>query len=346
MVGPGWERTVPASALRLSAGGWQGRAVHLLWDEGDHVYAVTVSEPGAVEALSGHLPGRLADEVRGLAAAAVRSTRRRTRRTAIVASVILLTPLLLLLLLYLFRGQVIDAVVRRLPTSVDAQIGTLLLGELQRSGRLVEGGPGPEAVQGIGRRLLQGAAPNPHEFRFAVLRDPSVNAFAAPGGVIVVHTGLLAASDGPDALAGVLAHEITHVLHRHTVRQLVFRAGLAGAAQLLIGSPDGAAEMLGSTAFDLGSLGFSREQERDADEGGLLLLQRALLPGEGLVRFFEVLQAQGGGPPALLSSHPPAADRSAALRAEIARRGAWPVEPLTVDWAAVQAQAAAAPAVN
>jgi beta-barrel assembly-enhancing protease len=333
------ERRVPADAISLRAGGWQGNAVHLEWNEGGRSFAVTV-EATTADSLAAVLPEPLASQARDVLGATLRTTRRHTRRTTVTLALFVLVPLVLVLTAYLFRERILDAALERLPTSVDAQVGQLVYEQVRVTGQLVEKGPALEAVQALGTRLVAAAPPHPHQFRFHVVRDPSVNAYAAPGGVVVVHTGLLEKADGPDAVAGVLAHEIVHVLHRHSMRQIAFRSGLTGAVRLLVGSPSGAAGVLTDAATDLTSLGFSRDQERDADRGGLDLLQRARLPGEGLVRFFDVLQRQGGTPPALLSSHPPSRERSEQLAAEIARRGAWPVEALAVDWAAVKAAAA------
>jgi beta-barrel assembly-enhancing protease len=336
-----YERRVRADAVSLRTGGWQGTSLHLEWEEEGRRWAVTV-ENASAEALSAALPEPLAAQARDLVGGALRATRSRTRRTAIALALFVVVPLLLVLAAYLFREQILDAALARLPTSVDAQVGQLVYEQVRVSGQLVESGPAVDAVQALGTRLVAAAPSHPHQFQFHVVRDPSLNAYAAPGGMVVVHTGLLSKADGPDAVAGVLAHEIVHVLHRHSMRQMAFRTGLTGAVQLLVGSPSGAAGVLADAATDLTSLGFSRDQERDADRGGLDLLQKAHLPGEGLVRFFDVLQREGGTPPALLSSHPPSRERSAFLAAEIARRGTWTVEPLTVDWAAVKAQAAGA----
>ena len=330
--------TVPTSALSAEGGGWDGQAVHLVWERDGRSYALTL-DAGAARALHGVLPSSLSAELERLDQASRRTERRGRRTIPIVFFVFVGLPLLALLVLFLMRDAIVDAALRRLPTTVDTEVGRLAHQQVTSSGKIVESGPAVEAVRAMGARLVAAAPAHEFAFRFEVMRDPSVNAFAMPGGVIVVHTGLLAAAESPDEVAGVLAHEVTHVLHRHSMRQLVFAVGLAGAVQLLIGSPEGAAGVLAESASELSSLGFSRDQERDADLGGLDLLRDAHLPAAGLIRFFDVLK-KSPAPPALISSHPPAEDRATQLAEEVRRRGEWPVEPLGVDWAAVRAAAA------
>jgi predicted Zn-dependent protease len=122
---------------------------------------------------------------------------------------------------------------------------------------------------------------------------------------------------------------------------MIFQAGLATGARLLIGAPEGAAEVLTGTTLDLTALRFGRDQEIAADRGGLRLLHKAALPGEGLSAFFDQLAAKEGALPPLLSTHPPARDRAARLEAEGARLGRWPVERPEIDWRALQEDARA-----
>ena len=336
LTGDAVDRRVALSALSAAGGGWDGRSLHLTWTEGGHAFALTLEPEGGRE-LAAAFPAPLAADVERLLQSARRYERRGRRTLPIVLFVFVGLPLLALLSLYLMRDRLIEAVVRRLPTTVDGEVGKLLEQQLSGTGKLLKDGPAVEAVRALGGRLVAASPDRSFTFRFEVMRDPSVNAFAAPGGLVVVHTGLLAAARTPEEVAGVLSHEVVHVLHRHSMRQMVFAVGLDGAIRLLVGSPDGAAAMLAGTAFDLTSLGFSRDQERDADLGGLDLLQRARMPAQGLIGFFDTLKKEGGAPPPLLSSHPPAEDRAARLEEELRRRGEWPVEPITLDWAAVQA---------
>jgi beta-barrel assembly-enhancing protease len=326
--------------VTATGGGWDGRAVHLSWTHEGHSLSLTL-EPDAVRALAETAPPPLAAELTRLSGVA-RSRERRGRLTLpMITFVFVGLPLLALLVLFLMRDRLVGAVLDRLPTAVDAQVGELVHGQVSSSGRLLTVGPEVEAVRAIGARLMAAAPAHGFTFRFEVMRDPSVNAVAAPGGVVVVHTGLLAAAETPDEIAGVLGHEITHVLERHSMRQMIFAVGLAGLVQLLVGSPEGAAAVVANAGSELTSLGFSRDQEREADRGALRLLERARLPATGLIRFFEVLK-KSLAPPALLSSHPGAEDRARELTEEVRQKGEWPVEPLALDWDAVRRAAGAA----
>jgi len=332
---------VPAEQLSVSGGGWGESAVHLSWAEADRTWALTVSAPAVLQDLSAVLPAPLAEAVRGQCLRSRRQHRRGRLALALVLGLVAL-PVVAILALFLLRDRIVDAVVRRLPYSVDQQIGDSMFQQLAApGGRLVREGPCAEATRRIGERLSKGLATSPFPFRFVVVRDESVNAFAAPGGLIAVHTGLLASAATPDEVAGVLGHEMIHTLERHSLRQLLFEAGLLVSAQLLLGSPQGGADILAGTALQLGGLRFSRDQERDADAGGLKLLEVARVSPEGFAHFLDRLAEQHGvTPPALLSTHPESKERGQALRAEIARRGPWPVEPLgDLDWEAVRAQA-------
>lgn len=338
LTGEGVDKSVSLSGVRVAAGGWAGDAAHLVWNDGGSEWAVTVSGHEAVGALAGLLPPSLAADADRLRARGVRSARR-GRRTLSLLGALLLAPLLLLGAAWAFRERLVDAAVRRLPVSVDAQIGEIARKQVEVSHRLLDAGPAADAVRAIGQRLVAAAGPPAagFRFRFEVAADPSLNAFAAPGGLVVVHTGLIAAARTPDEVSGVLAHEIAHVLERHSMRQIVLQSGVAASVQLLVGSPDGAAGALAAAAADLATLRFSRDQEHAADIGGLDLLRKAELPPDGLLGFFDRLAREGGGPPAFLSTHPAPDDRVSRLQAEIARRAAWPARPLDLDWNNVQA---------
>ncbi len=102
----------------------------------------------------------------------------------------------------------------------EAQIGRAIYKSIWASGNILTDPEVQEYVQGIGQNLGAHAQNGDQQFRFFVVNDPAINAFALPGGVIGVHSGLLLATETESELAGVLAHEIAHVTQRHISRAI------------------------------------------------------------------------------------------------------------------------------
>ncbi len=161
---------------------------------------------------------------------------------------------------------------------------------------------------------------------FVVLDNDTVNAFTLPDGRIVIMRGLIARAGDPDAFAGVVAHELGHVLHRDPTREMLRRLELNMLARSLGWG--------GGVASQVAALSYGRRAEAAADASALETLRRAGLRGDGLGRFFLSLQHESGGNglPAFLSDHPSMASRADALR--IAPVG---LPALTAaEWAGVQ----------
>lgn len=161
-----------------------------------------------------------------------------------------------------------------------------------------------------------------------VWRNAEPNAFAVPGGAVVVTTGLLALLESPDQLAAVVAHEVGHVQRRHVVRGLLQRASLGLLVSLAAGDAGVGSTVL-RTAGELGGLAYSREHEREADDAALTLLAAHGTGAESLTSALERLRAsrgRGGEPPALLSTHPATDARIARIaQRRVAVRG-------SADW--------------
>ena len=183
-----------------------------------------------------------------------------------------------------------------------------------------------EYLNTIGYKLLSAVPGARLDFEFFAVREPSINAFALPGGFVGVHTGLLTAADSESEVASVLAHEITHVTQRHIARQvgaqqqMQLPAMIAMAAALLVvrSRPDLAtgAAMAAQGAAIQGQLSYSRDFEREADRIGFSALQAAGFDVRGMPAFFEKLQRftrinDDGRAPGYLRSHPLTADRIA-----------------------------------
>lgn len=178
-------------------------------------------------------------------------------------------------------------------------------------------------VNRIGNRVLVGFLPQPFPYHFNLIRQEVYNAFAGPGGNIYVNSGLFAAMDDEEELAGILSHEISHVACRHISRKIeqsgkVQMATLAGVvAGIFLGIGGGSA----ASALTIGSmaagqsamLAYSRDDEREADKIGLKKLYEAGYTGNGLLTMMKkILGQQWYGSdevPSYLTTHPASDER-------------------------------------
>jgi len=183
-----------------------------------------------------------------------------------------------------------------------------------------------EYVTRVGKRLVSGreAQESGFPFTFEVVADPSINAFALPGGPMFINTGLLRAVDNEAQLAGVMGHEMSHVILRHGTNQ----ASKSRLIELpaVLGSQMAGNSMIGRLAalgIGLGAnsvlLKFSRSAESQADLMGSHLMAEAGYNPMEMARFFEKLNAQGSHGLQFLSDHPNPDNREKAIEEEAHR---------------------------
>ncbi|MFM1847960.1 MAG: hypothetical protein RL417_1434 [Pseudomonadota bacterium] len=166
--------------------------------------------------------------------------------------------------------------------------------------------------------------------RFFIMPDSAFNAFALPGGIVVILTPVIERAESGTEVLGVLAHELAHVTERHVVKNIVSSVGLYAIFSFLIGDAVGAIAAIANTAPVLLSKSYSRDLERDADSVGFQYLLDAGIDPRGMVRFFErVLDEETRAAEALpipgslpglqfLSTHPATHERIEELKARIA----------------------------
>jgi predicted Zn-dependent protease len=172
-----------------------------------------------------------------------------------------------------------------------------------------------ELVEGIGNKIVAGLDDKVFDYHFAVVRDPSINAFAVPGGYIYVHDGLVVSAANEDEIAAVLAHEVAHVHAHHMVRQqektqlLSYASMLAMLAAVL--RPEVAA--LAAAADQAARLKYSRDFEQEADLLGVRYLKSAGYDSRAMLDFFKKLEDQSRLQPTIvppyLQTHPLSTER-------------------------------------
>jgi Zn-dependent protease with chaperone function len=209
----------------------------------------------------------------------------------------------------------------------DIQMGQEAAAEVRKQYQVVQNPFLQDYLNRVGRRLAAApeAAQSGFPFTFTVVNDPTINAFALPGGPMFVQTGLLKAVDNEAQLAGVMGHEMSHVILRHGTNQ-ASKANLLQIPALLAGSMLGnSGSLLGQLAqagigfgFNSVLLKFSRTDESQADRLGSHLMAEAGYNPIEMARFFEKLDGEAGSrAPEFLSDHPNPGNREKAIEAEI-----------------------------
>jgi predicted Zn-dependent protease len=181
-------------------------------------------------------------------------------------------------------------------------------------------------VERVGAALVREsiASRSPYRFSFHVLADPkTINAFALPGGPIFITEGLLRQLRSEAELAGVLGHEIGHVIARHASEHLAkarLTQGLIGAAT--VGTGDYTAAQVGQMVGSLINMRYGREDELESDALGIRIMAEAGYDPRAMIRVMETLAkaSSGSRQPEFFSTHPHPENRQLRIREEIARR--------------------------
>ena len=161
---------------------------------------------------------------------------------------------------------------------------------------------------------------HPYELKVRIIKNPMVNALAAPGGHILIFTGLLEETETPEELAGVIAHELQHVLQRHATKSIFQSLSTYMLIALVFGDVSGVSEVVHA----MGTMRYSRAIEEEADRLGMELVLGARINPEGMIAFFETLSEVSPDMPdelRYISSHPQTHERIKNLEAQAAASG-------------------------
>lgn len=211
------------------------------------------------------------------------------------------------------------------------QVGIEYMGEVYKQVPVLpDSSPITEYVRHLGERLAS-QIPSQYSwpYQFHVIEQKDINAFALPGGPIFINVGTIITAQNEAQLAGVMAHEMSHVYMQHSAKQESSPkrtiAEILGAAGALGGGVLG-----GLARFGAGTLllRYSRGDEAQADAVGAIIMYKAGYNPIELANFFEILNRQGGNPPQFLSDHPNPGNRTAAISKEIRN---WPRRTFNTD---------------
>jgi beta-barrel assembly-enhancing protease len=320
---------VLADSLEVGVTGFNEDTLQLSWERGGDTHAVTISDVAATRALVESAPPGFAPKLRR-GHSTVHYHRRKWQ-----AVIGVLAGIALLVLVGWWQSDAITGwIAGRVSMETETGLGERALAQLELEHELTQEGEAAKAIAEIGGRLTKGSR---YRYRWYVSDEDEVNAYALPGGIVVVNKGMIEEANSAEEIAGVLAHEVQHIEHRHTLQQMIASAGWAAVLAVVLGDVSAITAVV---LHQLGNLRNSRKLEAQADAEGMKALARAGIPLDGMATLFRRLQAdekkRGGDGPALLSSHPATDERIAELD-QLARTLKCACQPLGIDWPAVQA---------
>ena len=225
-----------------------------------------------------------------------------------------------------------------LPKTQEARIGRSMMRMFHQQGRIVEDPELTEYINALGHQLVSHTNNDEYDFEFFIVNDPSINAFALPGGYIGVHTGLIELTRSESELASVLAHEIAHVTQRHIARtihdnqraSIITMATLLGAIVASAATGAGGEVMEGALATSQAvamqnQINFTRGYEYEADRVGISTLAEAGFRVDAMADFFAIMgkRTESSVRPSLeyLRTHPVSSSRTAEAKARAQRLG-------------------------
>jgi predicted Zn-dependent protease len=193
-----------------------------------------------------------------------------------------------------------------IPKSQEVQIGQEAAQQIERENRIITSGPKYEQLQRVAARILP-LARRDYDVPFSVklIDNKEINAFALPGGPIYFYSGLLDLASSDDEVASVLGHEATHVVKRHSVKQMSDAQAKGFLAQLALGRSSDLAQAAAGIVLQLDRLRFSRGDETQSDELGFKYMTQAGYDPKAMASFFRKMGAKTGkGGTEWLQSHP------------------------------------------
>lgn len=326
------QEEIPFTALAISLGGSDHDHLVLKWTTEQGERTLYLKDAELIRTFRRFAPPSLHVSFEQ-AATGARSAR--WKRTG-AWSLAFLTLLILVAGLWWGSNLLVALAVERIPVEWEQKLGEAAYRDFLAHQTVLKEGPAVAAVQEITQRLVRPLSHNPYTFEVTVVKSDVVNAFALPGGYIVVFTGLMQSATSAEEVAGVLGHELNHVLQRHGLERIVKRLGILVAASIVVGDQQGLAGLMKQFGVELMTLKFGREQETEADVAGLRLLYDARIDPSGMIRFFERLSEKDEGRVEWLSTHPMSRGRAERLKAELMAMPKLTPLPFTFDWAAVR----------
>jgi len=221
--------------------------------------------------------------------------------------------ILLFLGAYFAKDYFVEKLANQVPREWEKKAGDQLFKTISGQYKIVENDSLKKVFLEVSKPLIAQIEKQGVKIDLYFINDPSINAFALPGGKVIIQSGLLENSRSWEEVLGVLSHELAHVTRRHHIRGIINNMGLYVILSTLIGDVTALAGTIGNLGGELASLSNSRAFETEADETGWGYLLKAHVNPKGMISFFETLDKKHGtqmdGYLSFMSTHPETKER-------------------------------------
>lgn len=181
---------------------------------------------------------------------------------------------------------------RRIPAEWESKLGNTVMAQYRIGHDLLNEKEAEALLRPLVSPLANAVSEKKYPLHFYIVNDPAINAFALPGGYMVINSGLILRAQRAEELQGVLGHEVSHVTEQHGLRAVIRSTGVYLVAQTLLGDASGLLAVLANAGPLLLNQKYSRDFERDADAKGYELLKRANINPRGMADFFQTVLAE------------------------------------------------------
>lgn len=230
--------------------------------------------------------------------------------------------------LYLSKDKMVESIANQVPASWEKEAGDKLFSTLSLQYKFIKNDSLKKEFLKVAQPLLKQIEKDGFKVDLYFVQDSSINAFALPGGKVIIQTGLIENAKSWEEVMGVLSHELSHVTRRHHIRGIINNLGIFTILSATFGDVSALAGTFLNMGGELASLSNSRDFENEADETGWKYLVQAKINPNGLITFFETLNKEEKANEikskidetidlSFLSTHPNTKDRIQALKEKL-----------------------------
>lgn len=194
--------------------------------------------------------------------------------------------------LYLLKDKMVESLANQLPLSWEKKAGDKLFTSISLQYEFIKNDSLKKEFVSVAKPLINQIEKEGYKVDIYFVNDPSINAFALPGGKVIIQTGLIKNAKSWEEVMGVLSHELSHVTRRHHVRGIINNLGIFAILSATFGDVSAIAGTLLNMGGELASLSNSRDFENEADETGRQYLINSKVNPSGLISFFETLEKE------------------------------------------------------